>query len=404
MKIHICKSQVKSVYSEIQNLLPIIFILFSICPVAHSAVVLVSETGKEEMRLKEIRKELERSRKKETELSKKEKGILKQLKELEEVLELSMKRTQHLREEERTFQKNVDEMDRKIEESEKDLDRSQKILLKRLRSIYIHGGIHPMELLLSSRTFSEGSVRMKYWRLIAEQDRRIYEEIRVLKLDLENERVKREKSLTELRNIREEEEKEEIQRKIEKKEREGILTQTQKEKKEHTKAIEELQRSARDLEKLMKELEKKRSKKKTITPGTHPFAVMKGKLSWPSKGKVISPFGLKKHPVYKTSTYNNGIDIHAPIGEPVYSIGQGKVVFADRFQGYGKILLIDHGGGYYTLYGHLSDFSVILDDTVEEGEQIGWTGDTGSLEGSKLHFEFRKGGQAVDPLGWLKKR
>jgi len=261
-----------------------------------------------------------------------------------------------------------------------------------------------MELLLSSRTFSEGSLRVKYWNLIAEQDRRITEEIRRLNIELEKERGERGKDLRELQIVSEDAKKEETQRKEEKREREKILSQTQKEKRVHTKASEELQKVAQDLEKLINELEKKKPKKETYPSGLHPFKAIQGKLPWPVKGKVISSFGLKKHPIYKTSTQNNGIDIQAPIGEPVYTIGQGKVVYADRFMGYGKILLIDHGGGYYTLYGHLSDYSVMLNDAVEEGEQIGWVGDTGSLEGSKLHFEFRKEGKPVDPLLWLKKK
>ena len=375
---------------------------FFTLPVAYSSTLSTDQIQKEEERLREIRQKLERSRKKEEELVKKEKGILKQLKELEEALDLSSKRTRRLRGEEKKILGSVEELNQAIDETEVDLLHSQEILRSRLRSIYIHGSLHPLELLLSSKTFTEGAKRMKYWSLITQLDRRVLEGVKRLKRDLDEERGERENKLTELRMVRTETEREEAQQKKEKKERKNLLTRTQEKKKEYKKAVKELEKAARDLETLLKQLERKRKKKETFPPGFHPFEAMKGKLPWPVKGKVVSKFGPVKHPKYETTTQNNGIDIFAGIGEPIHAIGHGRVVFADRFLGYGKILLIDHGGGYYTLYGHLADFSVILDDSVEEGEHIGWVGDTGSLDGSKLHFEFRKNGQPVDPLDWLK--
>jgi septal ring factor EnvC (AmiA/AmiB activator) len=385
-------------------LLPLFLLLFIIPLVPHEANSsrVKDEIEKEENRLKEIRQEIEKSRKMGQELSKKEKGILQQLKDLEEVLDLSAKKTNRLRTDEKITKKNVEDLNQKIKETDENLTRSQEILLKRLRSIYLHGRLNPIELLFSSKTFAEGSIRLKYWSLIARQDKKIIEGIKRYKTELEEEKTEREKNLSNLRVIRHETENESTQQKKEKKEREKLLNKTKKEKKENAKVVKELEKAARELENLIENLEKKRKKKpETFPPGYHPFEAMKGKLTWPVEGKVISKFGIQEHKKYGTKTKNNGIDIVAPIGEPVHAIGHGKVVFADRFQGYGKIILIDHGGGYYTLYGHLSDYSVILDGSVEEGEQIGWTGDSGSLEGSKLHFEFRKNGQPVDPLEWL---
>lgn len=359
----------------------------------------------EERRLREIRQELEKTRKKEKDLSHKEVGILKQLKVLEEALDLSGKRIQRFRDEETKATQDLENLNQHIQETEINLSRNREILLKRIRSYYLRGRIHPLELLLSSRSFFEGTQRIKYWNLISKQDRKIYHETQRLKIKLEEEKINQEKTLKNLQEIHKEVEKEEEQQKKEKEERRKILVLTQDKKKEYTEAAQELEKVAKDLENLIEELEKKRKKKPEIfPPGFHPFEAKKGNLLWPVTGKVISTFGLKKHPKYKTATVNNGIDVASPIGEPVVSIGHGRVVFSDRYLGYGKIILIDHGGGYYSLYGHLSDYTVLLNDSVEEGERIGWVGDSGSLEGSKLHFEFRKNGRPEDPLKWLKKR
>jgi septal ring factor EnvC (AmiA/AmiB activator) len=101
---------------------------------------------------------------------------------------------------------------------------------------------------------------------------------------------------------------------------------------------------------------------------------------------------------------SNGIEIKAPYGTAVKAVAQGKVVYAERFLGYGKVILIDHGGGFYSLYGHLADYLVSLGAAVKELQSIGTVGDTGSLEGPRLYFELRQNGKPVDPLGWLSKR
>jgi len=105
----------------------------------------------------------------------------------------------------------------------------------------------------------------------------------------------------------------------------------------------------------------------------------------------------------RTTVKNNGIDIKAPLGTPVHAVAKGKVVYNDRFLGYGNVVLVDHGKGYYTLYAHLQDIKVNLKDIVEKDQVVGSVGDTGSLEGPKLHFELRKNGKPVDPIPFLKK-
>ena len=97
-----------------------------------------------------------------------------------------------------------------------------------------------------------------------------------------------------------------------------------------------------------------------------------------------------------------GIDIRAAEGAEVRTIGTGSVVFSGWLKGYGNLVIVDHGSNFHSLYAHLSNSQVDVGNEVEEGEVIGQVGDTGSLKGSYLYFEIRKGGQAVDPLPWLK--
>jgi septal ring factor EnvC (AmiA/AmiB activator) len=99
--------------------------------------------------------------------------------------------------------------------------------------------------------------------------------------------------------------------------------------------------------------------------------------------------------------FRNGIDIEAPAGEVIKAVEKGKVVFADRFSGYGKMLIIDHGARYYSVYAHLSEFLKKMGDTVKRGEAIALVGDSDSLAGAELYFEMRKDGKSIDPLPWF---
>jgi len=128
------------------------------------------------------------------------------------------------------------------------------------------------------------------------------------------------------------------------------------------------------------------------------------RLPWPVNGRVLTGFGSQKHPQFGTLVFRRGIDISARVGDEVRAVEGGVVVKADWFKGYGKLVIIDHKDGMYTLYGNLSQVDVNNGDRVERGKVIGLAGDTGSLKGAKLYFEVRRNGKAEDPLLWLAKR
>jgi murein hydrolase activator len=138
------------------------------------------------------------------------------------------------------------------------------------------------------------------------------------------------------------------------------------------------------------------------TVGSSAFRARKGLLPYPTAGIVEVGFGKVVNPRFNTVTVQKGIDIRAAEGAEVRSIGTGSVVFSGWLKGYGNLVIVDHGANFHSLYAHLANSQVEVGNEVEEGEAIGQVGDTGSLKGSFLYFEIRKGGQAVDPLPWLK--
>lgn len=132
-----------------------------------------------------------------------------------------------------------------------------------------------------------------------------------------------------------------------------------------------------------------------------PIRLFRGELGWPVAGSITSRFGKRLHPRFRTVTIQNGIEIAAPLSAPVEAVYDGEVLFASWFQGYGKLLIISHPQGIYSLYGHLLDFKVNQGDFVNRGEEVALVGDTGSLTGPSLYFEIREEGEPVDPELWL---
>jgi len=134
------------------------------------------------------------------------------------------------------------------------------------------------------------------------------------------------------------------------------------------------------------------------------FASTRGQLPWPAEGPVIETFGRKVHPVYDTVTLFKGIEIDAGAGTPVQAVYQGRVAFADWFQSYGLVVIINHGGDFFTIYGHLDTVDVRTGDWLDAGSELGTVGETGSLIGPSLYFEIREGSDAVNPAQWLRRR
>lgn len=181
-----------------------------------------------------------------------------------------------------------------------------------------------------------------------------------------------------------------------------LVLDIQRTKESYGRAIAELDESARQLQLLMKRIESQ----EFVIPGPYvPLADRKGRLPWPLDGKVITSFGRQKHPRFNTFTMNNGIEI-APRrgGREVRAVHAGKVAYADFFEGYGNLIILDHGMAAYTLYGHCAEFAVAKGDVVRAGQVLATAGDTGSLKGECLYFELRLKARALDPLQWLKRR
>ena len=150
-----------------------------------------------------------------------------------------------------------------------------------------------------------------------------------------------------------------------------------------------------ELERISKELEEQiRKRQRAEGLGT-------GKIIWPARGRISSPFGWRTHPILKSRRFHSGIDIAIPSGTPVQAADSGVVLISGWNGGYGLFVAIDHGKGISTAYAHNSRLLVKEGDEVTKGQTIALSGSTGWSTGPHLHFEVRENGTPVNPLKYL---
>ncbi len=173
-----------------------------------------------------------------------------------------------------------------------------------------------------------------------------------------------------------------------------MLKRIQTERAAYERMVRELEVNSRDLGVMIRGAQAPPLRPHVAEART-PFGFM-----WPSRGAITSGFGLRRHPVWGIMHVHTGVDIAAVWGSPVLAASDGRVIYAGWFGGYGRIVVIDHGQGISTLYGHLSQSLVPSGDEVHRGQVIARVGNTGFSTGPHIHFEIRINGTPVDPEGF----
>jgi septal ring factor EnvC (AmiA/AmiB activator) len=173
------------------------------------------------------------------------------------------------------------------------------------------------------------------------------------------------------------------------------LVQIETEHKQMLQAKTDLEKEAKALDELISKLQSE------ILQEDYSYEFSTAKLIWPLTGELIRRFGEQKSSDYNVTVFNNGIDICAKRGTDVKAVEDGVVAFAERHGGSGKLVIIDHRNGFYTLYGHNSVLLVSKGEEVFKGQNIALSGSTGTADQACLHFEIRKKGEPVDPLEFL---
>lgn len=278
----------------------------------------------------------------------------------------------------------------------------------RVRALYKMSRSGYATAVLASDGLDDGLKRIKYLGIITERDRVLAREygsaLNALAVRQAGISEKKEAILGHKRTI----EAEETEFRSRKRRKSMLLASVREEKGLSEQALRELEESSVSLWAMIKKAEQERKAAKAASPSP-PKAARDagpgtGRLPWPAEGRVLTRFGMQRHPQFKTMVFRRGIEIAVREGEPVRAVSDGQVAYGDWYKGYGKLVIIEHGPGFYTLYGNLSRLDLSKGDRVTRGQVLGLAGETGSLKGAKLYFEIRRDGKAQDPLAWLAKR
>ncbi|MBI5188209.1 MAG: peptidoglycan DD-metalloendopeptidase family protein [Nitrospirae bacterium] len=348
---------------------------------------------------KKIQKELKVHKEKIEKAKRREHSILGDLEKTNKQLNLVEVELRKYRKNLRDTESEISRVEAEISLNRSNLEKQKEWIKRKLRAMYKYGYHSDIVMLLLSA--EDVSQLIRRWRYL--QDITVYEH-RVLnnyKDTLKGLDEKEKKLITLRAELKKNEEKvkaKETDLASKKKDKEILLASVRKEKSSYEKMVKELKEASKKLLKIIKESEK------TDTYSARGFSKLKGKLPWPVDGKVAIPYGSHKDPQFNTPVFRNGIHIQAGADSPAKAVHSGKVVFAEWFKGYGQLLIINHGDGYHTLYGNLSEIFSKVGDIIKEYQIIGQVGNSGILNAPGLYFELRYKGKPLDPLQWLKRR
>ena len=336
----------------------------------------------------------------------------KRITNLDEELALVNKLIQSLKKEENSNRTKVNNLKGKIKTKEDELELLRERYEQRIRNTYMKGRVSDLEKVLSSTSWRQAVYRTQYLKIISSIEQTMTKEIEGILLTINKDKLKLESLLRQSISLKRDKQKQMTSLRKMRIRREKELNRIRQDKSALANYMQEKSAGVKQLESIIKKVledkarseREERIRQQQQALKTKEFNLLKGQLPWPTEGRVILKFGKQWNPRLKTTTDNPGIDIKGQPGSPIRSTMSGVVTTITYIRGYGTTVIIDHGGGFYTVYSHVTNIQTQVDSEVRSGDVIAYMGDSGSVNGSKLHFEVWGKGQKLDPEKWLMKK
>lgn len=293
-----------------------------------------------------------------------------------------------------------------LQTAQREIGSKRRALQGRLVDIYKRGPLYSYEALLSAQSFGSLVARYKYLHLLALRDRALVRRVEQLRDQIAGQRTTLVRLQGDIERNRAEKQEEEARLRTLEDQRQASLRQTQAQTKRLAARLAQIERSEARLTSVIGTFEEARRRAETRRNGPAPAASTLttrelGRLDWPVDGTILYRFGRVINP-NNTTTRWNGVGIGAASGTAVRAIATGEVVVAEPIGTYGLTVIVQHGGGDYSVYGSLSRADVRRGQSIRKGQTVGAVGAADPDLPSHLHFEIRRGrGVAVDPLEWL---
>ncbi|SHI46253.1 Septal ring factor EnvC, activator of murein hydrolases AmiA and AmiB [Malonomonas rubra DSM 5091] len=310
-------------------------------------------------------------------------------------------RISQLKKEQQQVLKSISAQQNQVAAGKKKIRATGRRIQKRLVALYKEGEIGPLKILFSADSPTELVQQYHYLTRVVEHDRELLDDYRQV-IETHQQELSRLQDLEEQKTSLLEQEKQQRQvaadgRRLQAR----LLKKVKAEKKQLNSELASLQEKARRLQGLVKKLQQEKHAEPKLQPGGVSFVADKGRLDWPVPGDVLIGFGTKKDKALGTYYESNGLEISATPGTSIKAVADGKVVFADWFNGYGNLMILSHAGGFHSLYAQAAELSRKPGEVVRAGDVVGLSGLAGR---DSIYFEIRKDGAAVSPLTWLKRR
>ena len=335
------------------------------------------------------------------------------LKQIQADLDAANARLQSIQTKQAEINAQIAQTQNEIVKMEAYLKTRQDVLNRRVRAIYMHGQLNYLEVILGANSFSDFANRVELLKRVIRSDYNLILEIQKQKAAIEAKKAQLEEDKRQLDALAAEAEKtrQEIAKK--KAEQQKVLDAAKSNKAAAAQMEQDLNAQLASVRNLIQqrlaaaEAARQAAQQQAASDdeggggSDDNYVQGTGAMGWPCSGPITSPFGYRTHPIFGTTIFHAGIDIGVDYGTPIHAADNGVVVYSGWISGYGNAVIIDHGGGISTLYGHNQSLAVSEGQSVSKGSVIAYAGSTGNSTGPHCHFEVDVNGSPVNPMGYL---
>jgi septal ring factor EnvC (AmiA/AmiB activator) len=361
--------------------------------------------------IESLKKEMEELQKKIEKLSTREESTAKRIIVLEKEIALTDRLISELEKEKEITRDLILETEKNLQYQEDELDNLRERYRKRAVYAYTRGRPSHLEKMLSTVSWRQSVYRKEYLKTISTVEKNIRKKINSLLINIGQDKLNLEAGLRKNISLNKEKSKQKKNLKRSKSTSKKELASLSKNKVQLSEYLKEKDSGLKELEKLRTSIledkarfeREERIRRQQEALKSKQFSQLKGQLPWPIDGKVVTKFGRQYNPKLKTTTEYPGVDIQGKTDMPVQTVLNGIVATITYLRGYGTTVIIDHGGGFYTVYSQLKSLKTHVNSEVRSGDVIAHLAESNSENGAVLHFEIWGDGQKLNPEKWLAK-
>ena len=347
-----------------------------------------------EDQLADLQRQAEEQQAKTNEASAKVESVSERLRQIQEELRVATAEYKEVKGQLDSVEDKISDNTELLQKTEADLKVKNKKLQQRVRDIYINGQISYVDVLFGAKDFADLMTRMDVLKRIIKHDYDLIMKVREEKATVENTRAQLEKDKAEAEVLVADAQAKKAKVEDKESEQQVLLDQAIYDRDTSERMYEEIMAASQEVANMIR-----RSHMSSAGYSGAPAGA--GGMIWPISGPITSEFGWRTHPIFGTARFHSGQDIGGDYGMPIYAAASGTVIYAGWISGYGNAVIIDHGGGVTTLYGHNDSLNVSEGENVAQGQVIAMCGSTGNSTGPHCHFEVRENGEPVSPYGYL---